>query len=80
MQEVGENLYAVPLPPAMYAQDILNDRDFAAAMGYAWLHDDDSDFARTFREQVQRQAEIYRQWLASEEDRDADASRAPEDE
>jgi hypothetical protein len=51
----------------MYAQDILNDRDFAAAMGYAWLHDDDTDFARSFREQVQRQAEIYQQWLAEEE-------------
>lgn len=51
----------------MYAQDILNDRDFAAAMGYAWLHDDDTDFARSFREQVRRQAEIYQQWLANEE-------------
>jgi hypothetical protein len=63
----GECIYAVSYPPAMYAQDILNDRDFAAAMGYGWLHDDDTDFARSFREQVKRQAEIYQQWLAKEE-------------
>ena len=63
----GESIYAVAYPPAMYAQDILNDRDFAAAMGYGWLHDDDTDFARSFREQVKRQAEIYQQWLANEE-------------
>lgn len=62
-----QSIYAVAYPPAMYAQDILNDRDFAAAMGYAWLHDDDTDFARSFREQVKRQAEIYQQWLAKEE-------------
>jgi hypothetical protein len=65
--EEGESIYAVSYPPAMYAQDILNDRDFAAAMGYAWLHDDDTDFARSFREQVRKQAEIYQQWLAKEE-------------
>ena len=75
----GESIYAVAYPPAMYAQDILNDRDFAAAMGYAWLHDDDTDFARSFREQVQRQAEIYQQWLAKEEgDGDPDAERVCE--
>jgi hypothetical protein len=62
-QGPGETVYAVSLPPAMYARDILKSRAFADAMGYAWLHDDDTDFARTFREQVKRQAEIYQQWL-----------------
>jgi hypothetical protein len=61
----------------MYAEDILNDRDFAAAMGYAWLHDDDTDFARSFREQVQRQAEIYQQWLAQEGDGDPEVTPEP---
>jgi hypothetical protein len=73
----GESIYAVAYPPAMYAQDILNDRDFAAAMGYAWLHDDDTDFARSFREQVQRQAEIYQQWLAQEEG-DGEPAKRPD--
>lgn len=67
----GEAIYAVSFPPAMYAQDILADRDFAAAMGYAWLHDDDTDFARSFREQMQRQAELYQQWLAKEDQDEA---------
>jgi hypothetical protein len=61
-----ETVYAVSLPPAMYARDILNSRAFAAAMGYAWLHDEDSEFVRNFREQVRRQAEIYQQWLETE--------------
>ena len=61
-----EALYAVSYPPAMYARDILGSRDFAAAMGYAWLHDEDTDFVRAFREQVRKQAEIYRNWLEQE--------------
>lgn len=61
--EGGETVYAVSYPPAMYARDILNNRAIAAAMGYAWLHDDDTEFARRFREQVKRQAELYQQWL-----------------
>lgn len=63
----GETVYAVSLPPAMYARDILHDRNFAAAMGYAWLHDEDTEFVRAFREQVQRQAELYHEWLNREE-------------
>jgi hypothetical protein len=62
-QREGEPVYAVSYPPAMYAKDILASRAFAEAMGYAWLHDDDTEFARAFREQVKRQAEIYQQWL-----------------
>jgi hypothetical protein len=62
----GEALYAVSYPPAMYARDILNSRSFAEALGYAWLHDDDTEFVRTFREQVKRQAELYQQWLERE--------------
>ena len=62
----GESVYAVSYPPAMYARDILRDRGFAAAMGYAWLHDEDTEFVRRFREQVRRQAEIYQQWLEQE--------------
>ncbi len=63
----GETIYAVSYPPAMYARDILRDRTFALAMGYGWLHDEDTDFVRTFREQVRRQAEIYEQWLKKDE-------------
>ena len=62
----GEKVYAVPFPPAMYAKDILADRAFAEAMGYAWLHDEDTEFVRTFREQVRRQAELYQEWLDQE--------------
>ncbi len=62
-----ETVYAVSYPPAMYAKDILNDRGFAEAMGYAWLHDEDTEFVRTFREQVRRQAELYQEWLDKEE-------------
>ena len=65
--EPGEGtLYAVPYPPAMYARDILTSRSFAAAMGYAWLHDEDTEFARAFREQVRRQAEIFERWLEND--------------
>ena len=63
----GEPIYAVSYPPAMYAKDILADRAFADAMGYAWLHDEDTEFVRTFREQVRRQAEMYQEWLEKEE-------------
>lgn len=58
-----ETIYAVSYPPAMYARDILQSRSFAQAMGYAWLHDEDTEFVRNFREQVRRQAELYDQWL-----------------
>ena len=61
-----ETIYAVAYPPAMYARDILKSRSFAQAMGYAWLHDEDTEFVRNFREQVQRQAELYEQWLKQE--------------
>lgn len=64
--EAGEKLYAVSYPPAMYAADILRSREFAEALGYAWLHDEDTEFVRTFREQVRRQAELYQQWLDQE--------------
>lgn len=66
-KQEGEAVYAVSLPPAMYARDILKSRAFAEAMGYAWLHDEDTEFARSFREQVQRQAELYQEWLNKEE-------------
>ena len=66
--EDGETIYAVSFPPAMYARDILKDRTFAAAMGYGWLHDEDTEFVRTFREQVRRQAEIYEEWLRGNEE------------
>ncbi len=56
-------VYAVSYPPAMYARDILSSRTFAEALGYAWLHDEDTDFVRSFREQVKRQAELYQEWL-----------------
>jgi len=59
----GETVYAVSYPPAMYARDVLEDRNFAAAMGYEWLHDEDTEFVRAFREQVRRQAEMYQRWL-----------------
>lgn len=59
-------VYAVSYPPAMYARDILKSRTFAEALGYGWLHDENSEFARTFRLQVERQAELYEQWLESE--------------
>jgi hypothetical protein len=59
----GEKLYAVSYPPAMYAADVLRSREFATALGYGWLHDEDTEFVRTFREQVRRQAELYQQWL-----------------
>jgi hypothetical protein len=62
----GEPIYAVSYPPAMYARDILKSRAFAQAMGYGWLHDEDTEFVRTFREQVRRQAEIYERWLSEE--------------
>lgn len=62
----GETVYAVAYPPAMFARDILNDRSFAEAMGYEWLHDQDTEFVRAFRAQVQRQAELYQQWLNKE--------------
>jgi hypothetical protein len=62
----GETVYAVSYPPAMYARDILRSRAFAEAMGYAWLHDEDTEFVRTFREQVGKQAEIYQKWLEQE--------------
>jgi predicted restriction endonuclease len=62
----GEKVYAVSYPPAMYAADILRSREFAEALGYAWLHDEDTEFVRTFREQVRRQAELYQQWLEQE--------------
>jgi hypothetical protein len=62
----GDPLYAVPYPPAMYARDILNNRAFAAAMGYDWLHDEDTEFVRAFRDQVRRQAELYESWLEAE--------------
>jgi hypothetical protein len=60
-------LTPVSYPPAMYAAEILSSRTFAAALGYAWLHDEDTPFVRAFREQVGRQAELYRQWLEREE-------------
>lgn len=66
-QKEGETVYAVSFPPAMYAKDILSDRAFAAAMGYGWLHDEDTEFVRNFREQVRRQAELYQEWLDKEE-------------
>ncbi|MCC2670141.1 MAG: hypothetical protein K0Q72_2612 [Armatimonadetes bacterium] len=59
----GEKVYAVSYPPAMYAADIIRSREFAEALGYAWLHDEDTEFVRAFREQVRRQAELYQQWL-----------------
>lgn len=62
----GEKVYAVSYPPAMCAADILSDRAFAEAMGYAWLHDEDTEFVRAFREQVRRQAELYQKWLEQE--------------
>ena len=58
--------YPIALPPAMYAGEILSSRDFAEAMGYAWLHDEESDFVTNFREQVRREAEIYERWLKAE--------------
>ncbi|MFN3649249.1 MAG: hypothetical protein ACK47B_06670 [Armatimonadota bacterium] len=61
-----EAVYAVSYPPAMYAAEILKSRSFAAALGYGWLHDEDTPFVRRFREQVQRQAELYQQWLDRE--------------
>jgi hypothetical protein len=61
-----QTVYAVAYPPAMCARDVLNSRQFAEALGYAWLHDEDTPFVRTFREQVRRQAEIYEQWLNKE--------------
>jgi len=63
----NETIYAVSYPAAMYARDVLNDRSFALALGYGWLHDQDTEFVRTFREQVRRQAEIYERWLTTEE-------------
>jgi hypothetical protein len=62
----GETVYAVSYPPAMYARDVLEDRAFAAAMGYEWLHDEDTEFVRAFREQVRHQAEMYQRWLDQE--------------
>ena len=64
--EGGEKVYAVSYPPAMCAADILRDRAFAEALGYGWLHDEDTEFVRTFRQQVQRQAELYQSWLDKE--------------
>ena len=61
--EQGETVYAVSYPPAMYAGDVLRSREFALALGYGWLHDEDTEFVRAFREQVRRQAELYQQWL-----------------
>jgi len=55
---------ALSYPPAMYAADILADPAFAAALGYGWLHEADTEFARAFRAQVQRQADLYEQWLS----------------
>jgi hypothetical protein len=63
----GETIYAVSYPPAMVARDILNDPAFAEATGYGWLHEQDTDFVRKFREQVRRQAELYEQWLSCDE-------------
>lgn len=63
----GETLYAVSSPPAVLARDILDDRRLAEAMGYGWLHDQDTAFARAFREQVRRQAELYERWLAQDD-------------
>lgn len=54
-----EVVFAASYPLAMYARGILNDRTFAEALGYGWLRDEDTAFVRTFREQVNRQAEIY---------------------
>ena len=62
----GDKVYAVPYPPAMCAAEILQNRQFAKAMGYEWLHDEDTEFVRAFREQVRRQAELYQQWLDAE--------------
>ena len=62
-EQEGEKLYAVSYPPAMYAADVLRSREFATALGYGWLHDEDTDFVRAFREQVRRQAELYQEWL-----------------
>ena len=64
--EPGETVYAVSYPPAMYAGDVLRSREFALALGYGWLHDEDTEFVRAFREQVRRQAELYQQWLDKE--------------
>ena len=61
-----ERMYAVAYPPAMCAADILRDRAFAEAMGYGWLHDENTEFARAFRQQVKRQAELYQHWLDQE--------------
>lgn len=55
--------YAVSYPPAMYAGDILADPAFAAAMGYGWLHEEETEFVRSFRLQVKRQADLYERWL-----------------
>lgn len=63
----GETIYAVSYPPAMYARDILQNRAFALAMGYGWIHDEDTEFVRAFRQQVERQAQIYEKWLADDE-------------
>jgi hypothetical protein len=63
----GESLYAVSYPPAMYARDVLEDQHFAQAMGYGWLHEEQTEFVRTFKEQVRRQAEIYENWLSGDD-------------
>ncbi len=66
--ETDEGIFAVPYPPAMYAAQILKSRTFASAMGYGWLHEQDTEFVRAFREQVLRQAELYERWLEGGED------------
>ncbi len=71
-------VYAVSYPPAMYAGEILQNRTFAKAMGYEWLHDEDTDFVRTFREQVQRQSEMYQRWLDGGDPAPSDKGAEPD--
>jgi len=65
-EKAGQPIYALSYPPAMCAADILNCRAFADALGYAWLHDEDTEFVRAFRAQVKRQAELFQQWVERE--------------
>ena len=55
-------------PPAFSAADVLRDRAFAEAMGFGWLHEEDTEFVRLFRSQVQQLADAYARWLESGED------------
>ena len=59
----SEGFFAVALPPATAARDVLSDPVIAEALGYAFLHGEETEFTRSFRERVRRQAEIYEHWL-----------------